>query len=326
MNTGDAGWPAHPPDEPGLPIPGVPAPGAPSSGAPSSDAPAPQCYRHQGRETWISCARCGRPICPDCMVQAPVGFQCPDCVRASPNAQRVTRTTFGGRVVANTSAVTYALIGLNVIAYLFEVASASFVNKFEQVGYANDAPFGAVQHLFGVADGQYYRLLTSMFLHEPPSAGGTFFLHILFNMWALYVVGPPLEARLGRLRFLVLYLLAGLAGSAAAYVLTPGNEAVLGASGAIFGLFGALFVIGRHQRLNIQPIAITIVLNLVLSFSIPSISWQGHIGGLVGGAALGAAWAYAPRSRRTVIQVASSVVLLVIIVAVVLVRTHSLTH
>jgi membrane associated rhomboid family serine protease len=260
------------------------------------------------------------------MIPAAVGFQCPECVRASPNAQRTVRTALGGKAVANTSAVTYALIGLNIVAFLFEASSASFVNRFDQIGLAYSANPGGPQHLVGVAHGEYYRLLTSMFLHEPPSFGGAFFLHILFNMWALYVVGPPLEARLGRVRFLVMYLLAGLAGSAAVYLLTPPNVPVLGASGAIFGLFGALFVIGRHQRLNIQPIALTIVVNLVLSFSIPNISWQGHIGGLVGGAALGAAWAYAPRPQRLAIQIASSVALAAIIVVVVVLRTHNLTH
>jgi membrane associated rhomboid family serine protease len=297
-----------------------------AGGAASPGGVAPQCYRHPGRETWISCARCSRPICPDCMIPAAVGFQCPECVRASPNAQRVVRTTFGGRAVANTSAVTYGLIGLNVLAYLFEISSASIVNRFALVGYGIIAPIGGSQHLIGVAHGEYYRLLTSMFLHEPPSSGGAYFLHILFNMWALYVVGPPLEARLGRIRFLVMYLLAGLAGSAAAYLLSAPNVAVLGASGAIFGLFGALLVIGRHQRLNIQPIAITIVLNLVLSFSIANISWQGHIGGLIGGTALAAAWAYAPRRQRLAIQIASSVALLALIVVVVALRTHNLTH
>jgi membrane associated rhomboid family serine protease len=298
-----------------------------STGGPTPPSvAAPQCYRHAGRETWISCARCGKSICPDCMIPAAVGFHCPDCVRQSPNAQRVARTTLGGRAVANTSAVTYSLIGLNVLAYLFEMASSSIVTRFALIGGAVDVHSNGSQHVIGVAHGEYYRLVTSMFLHEPPSYGGAFFLHILFNMWALYVVGPPLEARLGRVRFLAMYLIAGLAGSAAAYALTPANEFVLGASGAIFGLFGALLVIGRHERLNIQPIALTIGLNLVLSFSISNISWQGHIGGLVGGTALAVAWAYAPRSRRTVIQVASSVLLLVIVVIVVVARTHNLTH
>jgi membrane associated rhomboid family serine protease len=287
---------------------------------------APHCYRHGGRETWISCVRCGKAICPDCMVPAAVGFQCPDCVRQSPNARRTVRTTLGGRAVANTSLVTYVLIGLNILAYLVEVASASFVNRFDQVGYVREGTSLAASHLVGVADGQYYRLLTSMFLHEPPSVGGAFFLHILFNMWALYVVGPPLEARLGRVRFLTLYLLAGLAGSAVAFWLTAPYIASLGASGAIFGLFGALFVIGRRERLNIQSIALVIGLNLVFSFTGSNISWQAHIGGLIGGAALAAAWAYAPRAQRAVIQWGSSILLFAIIVVIVVVRTHSLTH
>jgi membrane associated rhomboid family serine protease len=236
---------------------------------------------------------------------------------------RQGRTPLGGQVMANPHAVTYALIGLNCLAYLGEIASSSFVNRFDQIGggveFTNGAP-----HVVGIAHGEYYRLLTSMFLHEPPSSGGLFFLHILFNMWALYVVGPPLEALLGRVRFAAMYLLTGLAGSVFAYLLTAPNIPELGASGAIFGLFGALLVVGRKLRMNIQPIAVIIGLNLVLSFSVSGISWQAHIGGLIAGAALGAAWAYAPRPNRTAIQIASSVALIAIMVIVVILRTHNL--
>ncbi len=140
----------------------------------------------------------------------------------------------------------------------------------------------------------------------------------------MYVVGPPLEALLGRVRFVALYLLTGLAGSVLAYALMPPYVGELGASGAIFGLFGALFVVGRRLRLNIQPIALTIGLNLVFTFSVAAISWQAHIGGLVAGAALGAAWAYAPRPQRTAIQIGSSVALAAILVIMVILRTHSL--
>jgi membrane associated rhomboid family serine protease len=228
----------------------------------------------------------------------------------------------GGRVAANPHAATYALIGLNILTFLGEISSTSFVNRFWQYGATYS--FGTRHANGGIADGQYYRLLTSMFLHEPPSAGGTFFLHILFNMWALFVVGPPLEALLGRVRFVALYLLAGLAGSVLAYVLTAPNIPELGASGAIFGLFGALLVVGRKLRLNIQPIALTIGLNLVLTFSMSGISWQAHIGGLVAGAALGAAWAHAPRANRTAIQIGSSIALAAILVVMVILRTHNL--
>jgi membrane associated rhomboid family serine protease len=257
------------------------------------------------------------------MIPAAVGFQCPECVRQGRSSVRQTQTVFGGRVTANPHAATYALIGLNCLAFLGEIASTSFVDRFWQFGATYSRTTGQVDG--GVAHGQYYRLLTSMFLHEPPSAGGAFFLHILFNMWALFVVGPPLEALLGRVRFVSLYLLTGLAGSVLAYVLTTPYVPELGASGAIFGLFGALLVVGRKLRLNIQPIALTIGLNLVLTFSLSGISWQAHIGGLVAGVGLGAAWAYAPRPNRTAIQIGSSVALAVLLVVMTVLRTHNLT-
>jgi membrane associated rhomboid family serine protease len=257
------------------------------------------------------------------MVQASVGFQCPECVRDGRKSVRRQTTVFGGRQTSNPQAVTFALIGLNALMFLGELGSSAFVDRFEQIGLALARTTTGLQ-VVGVAHGQYYRLLTGMFLHEPPSAGGTFFLHILFNMWALYVVGPPLEALLGRVRFLAMYLLTGLAGSVLAYLLAPPNVGELGASGAIFGLFGALFVVGRKLQLNIQPIAVTIGLNLIFTFSFPGISWQAHIGGLVAGAGLAAAWAYAPRNRRTAIQVASSVALAVLLVIIVIARTHNL--
>jgi membrane associated rhomboid family serine protease len=293
-------------------------------GGPARSSAAPTCYRHPGRETYVSCVRCGRPICPDCMIPASVGFQCPECVREGQKTVRQGRTPLGGRPTANPHAVTYALIGLNCLAYLGEIASSSFVTRFWQIGGANEGTLAA-PHIVGIAHGEYYRLLTSMFLHEPPSSGGLFFLHILFNMWALYVVGPPLEALLGRARFAAMYLLAGLAGSVLAYVLTAPYVPELGASGAIFGLFGALLVVGRKLRLNIQPIAVIIGLNLVLTFSLAGISWQAHIGGLIAGAGLAFAWAYPPRTMRTAIQIASSVALIAVMVVAVVLRTHNLT-
>jgi membrane associated rhomboid family serine protease len=258
------------------------------------------------------------------MIPASVGFQCPECVREGQKTVRQGRTPLGGRPTANPHAVTYALIGLNCLAYLGEIASSSFVTRFWQIGGANEGTLAA-PHIVGIAHGEYYRLLTSMFLHEPPSSGGLFFLHILFNMWALYVVGPPLEALLGRARFAAMYLLAGLAGSVLAYVLTAPYVPELGASGAIFGLFGALLVVGRKLRLNIQPIAVIIGLNLVLTFSLAGISWQAHIGGLIAGAGLAFAWAYPPRTMRTAIQIASSVALIAVMVVAVVLRTHNLT-
>jgi membrane associated rhomboid family serine protease len=200
--------------------------------------------------------------------------------------------------------------------FLIEQASPNFITRFALIGGPVHPSFGSPS-LIGVAHGEYYRLLSAMFLHENIT-------HILFNMWALYVVGVPLEAMLGRGRYIALYFLSGLAGSALAYWLADPRTETVGASGAIFGLFGALFVVGRRLNLDIRPIGLVIGINLLLTFTISGISWQGHIGGLVAGGALAAAWAYAPRSQRTAVQIASSVLMAALIVAVVVARTHSL--
>jgi membrane associated rhomboid family serine protease len=287
--------------------------GNPGSGSMSEVAAAPpRCYRHPDRETYLACVRCDRPICPDCMVQASVGFQCRDCVRSSNQGQRAVRTAFGGRLRPNQSVVTYTLIGINVIMFLVEQSSARFQLKYSLLGATPlPSPYA------GIAHGEYYRLVTSMFLHN----GIT---HILFNMWALFVVGPPLEAMLGRVRFAVLYFLCGLTGSTLAYALSSPVAQTVGASGAIFGLFGALFVVSRRMRFDIRPIGITIVANLIITFAIPNISWQGHLGGLGAGLFLMAAWVYVPRNLRTVSQFASSALVGAIIAVGVILRTHEL--
>ena len=152
---------------------------------------------------------------------------------------------------------------------------------------------GRFSPTIGVADGQWYRLITNTFLHEPGLSGiGP--AHIIFNMWALIVVGPSLERLLGRVRFLTVYLVSGLAGSVLFYLVAPPATLALGASGAIFGLFGAWFVVARRLRLDSRAIVFLIVINLVISFAFSGIAWQAHVGGLVAGAALTAAYAYAP--------------------------------
>ncbi|HEY8728694.1 MAG TPA: rhomboid family intramembrane serine protease [Acidothermaceae bacterium] len=279
------------------------------------------CYRHPNRPTALSCVRCERPICPDCMVEAPVGFQCRDCVRAASKSQRPTRTAFGGRSVTNRTAVTYTLIGINVAALLAEMAWPNTIIRFALVGgVKGQAGHGGL----GVANGEYYRLVTAMFLHSSPRSNAINITHILFNMWALSVVGPPLEAWLGRWRYLTLYLLSGLAGSVLAYAVASRFSFELGASGAIFGLFGALFVLGRRLQFDMRPITTTIALNLAITFTVSNISWQAHVGGLIAGAGLGYAWGHAPRDKRTAIQLASSVALLALLVVVVVARTHQL--
>ncbi|PWI41199.1 rhomboid family intramembrane serine protease [Streptomyces sp. ICBB 8177] len=268
------------------------------------------CYRHPERETGVRCSRCGRPICPECMVSASVGFHCPECVADTRRAQaRVRpRTIAGGAVATNPRLVTMVLIGLNVAVFLAVRAYGdALVTDLGLIGKAYDPASGQV---VGVADGQWYRLLTAVFLHQQVP-------HIALNMLSLWWIGPPVEAALGRLRYLAVYLLSGLGGSALSFLLAPSNELGLGASGAIFGLLGALFVLMRRVKADLRPIVILIVLNLVFTFTMSDIDWRAHIGGLVTGAVVGYGMVHAPRERRDVVQWATCVVMLAVIIGVV---------
>lgn len=272
-------------------------------------AQTPTCYRHPDRPTYVRCARCGRFICPDCMRSAAVGHQCPECVAAGAQSVAPVRTAFGGRAGATRPIVTYVLIAVNVLAFVLQSAAPALEPDL-------------VLWSPGVASGEYWRLVTSAFLHY----GLT---HLLFNMWALYVVGPPLEMWLGRLRFGALYALSALGGAVLVYLLSPLNTGTAGASGAVFGLFGAMFVVGKRLDLDIRGVAVIIVLNLVFTFVYPlisshNISWQGHIGGLVTGAVVAWAYAYAPRDRRNAIQGGVSAALVVLFVALIWWRTGEL--
>jgi membrane associated rhomboid family serine protease len=167
--------------------------------------------------------------------------------------------------------------------------------------------------------GQEYRLITSAFLHEPGFSGfGP--AHIIFNMWALLVVGPALERLLGRLRFLAVYLLSALGGAVFFYYLVPPNQAALGASGAVFGLFGAWFVVSRRLQVDTRAIIILIVINLAFGFFVGGIAWQDHVGGLITGGLLTAAYAYAPRQHRVLVQVGATVAIVAVLVAAVMIR------
>jgi len=292
-----------------------------SSGA---DTPVPTCYRHPGRETYVRCTRCDRYICPECMRDAAVGHQCVECVAEGNRSVRRPTTTLGARVpTSDTPVMTYSLIGLCVVAYVAELASVKFFTDFLMVGKAVDQ-FGAPIAGVGVAEGEWWRLFTSMFLHQRPSGGSFGITHILFNMWALWALGPALERALGRWRFLALYLLSGLGGNVLLYLVDPTGSAV-GASGAIFGLFGAFFIIARKFGGQVGPIVFLLVINLVITFSVPGISWEGHIGGLVTGALLALAFVYAPASRRQAVHVGASLGMLVLLVALVVVKTSQVT-
>jgi membrane associated rhomboid family serine protease len=285
----------------------------PAAGPPAA-ASAPTCYRHPGRETHVRCTRCERPICPDCMVSAAVGFQCPECVREGNKGVRTGRTVFGGSVTADPGYITRALVAVNVVAYLAEwVLGSDF--------YARLWLLGGVPGVGGVADGEWYRLITSAFLHDPHNP-----LHVFLNMYALWMLGPPLEQTLGRWRFLVLYLLSAVGGNVASYVFSSPLQPSLGASGAIFGLLGAFFVVSRRLNRDASVLYGVLILNLVIGFVVPRIDWRAHLGGLVTGAVVAAIMAYAPAGRyRVVVQVAGCVLVFAVLAVVTLLRTAQLT-
>ncbi|MEU3947382.1 rhomboid family intramembrane serine protease [Streptomyces sp. NPDC029526] len=292
-----------------------------AAGSPRDAHSVPSCYRHPDRETGVRCTRCDRPICPECMVDAAVGFQCPECVRGgsgtghAPSAS-VPRTLAGGTVTADPRLITKILIGICLAAFLVQMSVGdTFTDRFDLIGRAFVPHLGTLE---GVAEGQYYRLLTSMFLHGS-------YIHIIFNMLSLWWIGGPLEAALGRARYLTLYLVSGLAGSALSYLIAAPNQPSLGASGAVFGLFGATAVLMRRLNYDMRPIIALLVINLIITFSPGfNIAWQAHLGGLVAGVVMGYAMIHAPRSRRTVIQYGTCALVLAVVVVMTLVRTSQL--
>ena len=279
-----------------------------------TQAAPPVCFRHPGRPTYVSCVRCGRPACPDCLRPAAVGHQCVECIKSGNRDVRRATGRFGGGVTTQAT-VTWTLVALNVGAYIAEVINQTVVSDGLMIG--------KVGTQYGVANGQWYRLITSAFLHQQPGVGFGI-LHIAFNMWALLLVGPALERTLGRMRFLAVYLVSALGGSVLYYFLALPGAAAVGASGAIFGLFGAYFVMARRLRVNSGQIVFLIVANLAIGFAIPNIGWQAHVGGLIAGAALTAAYAYAPRANRTLIQVGATVLIVALLLAGVAIRDYQL--
>jgi membrane associated rhomboid family serine protease len=234
------------------------------------------CYRHPDRETALHCSNCGRPICPECMTHAAVGIRCPEC------AGRRTVTQRAGFTMPRTPVLTYGLIAANIALFMLtnRIGSGGGGLSF---GSADLNSLGDRLVLYGpsVANGQDYRLLTAAFIHYG-------LLHIAFNMYALYILGTAFERYAGPVRFAAVYFTAALSGSFGALILTP-HSATAGASGAIFGLMGALFVLERQRGMALlqSPIAGWILINLIFTFGIPGISVGGHIGGLVGGGLAG---------------------------------------
>lgn len=296
------------------------------------------CYRHAGREANIRCQRCDRPICTECMRDAAVGFQCPHCIKEGVRSTRQAVGPYGGTRSANPALTSYVLIGMNVVLWLAVVASGWGSSKL--VSWLALLPSGQCFSLSnperfypradtsalctsigdgrwapGVSDGAVWQLLASTFMHVE-------LWHIAGNMLALYFLGPQIEAALGRARFLAVYLVAGLAGSATAYWLSSVDGYSLGASGAIYGLFAALGVLINKVGGDLRSIAGLLVINLVITFAVPNISWQAHLGGLLGGGLVTAVLVYAPRgTRRPVVQWSAIGGLAALIVLAVVVRS-----
>jgi membrane associated rhomboid family serine protease len=231
----------------------------------------PTCYRHPDRETGVSCSNCGRPICPECMTSTPVGMRCPECARQTTKV-RVGQGAFSP--TASRMPATIALIAINVIAFLVELAAGG-AGQFSNGGQViHDAGLRGPE----IANGDWWRVITGGFLH----AG---FLHLLLNMYVLWVAGSILEPGIGTPRFLGVYFVSLIAGSLGALIVEP-NTVTVGASGAIFGLMAAVIVVARGRGVEqlASQFGLFVVLNLVLTFSIPGISIGGHVGGLIGGA------------------------------------------
>ncbi|TDO67303.1 membrane associated rhomboid family serine protease [Kribbella sp. VKM Ac-2571] len=229
------------------------------------------CYRHPDRPAGVRCQRCDRPICPACMNSAAVGFQCPNCFNEGVRSVPRTRTSLGGiQRAGSQQVVTYTLLALNVLVFI-------------AVRTGSPRLLGDLVMVPVLTESEPWRLLTSAFTHVQ-------LFHIFSNLFMLWQLGPPLEQMLGRLRFTVLYLLSALGGSVAVWFLSAPGGATLGASGAVLGLVGALLVISRARGQDITWIIMYVAVTAFLSFAIPNVSWQGHLGGFVVGAAV--AWIY----------------------------------
>lgn len=250
----------------------------------SGSVQAPTCFRHPDRISYVSCNRCARPVCPDCQVAAPVGIQCTDCVRAANKNIPRAKTQFGGAVHSGKPVVTYTIIALNALVYLLQWVIPNFTQNVVLVG--------------ALAYWEPWRIVSSAFAHSQGSL-----LHLAMNMYGVYICGTLLEQRLGRVRFIWLYAISALGGSLGVILLSNPLGATLGASGALSGLFLALFVVFRANRSALRQMGIVLVLNAIMGFVVPGISWQGHLGGAVVGAAAAAAIAFVPKGpKRSTIQ------------------------
>lgn len=260
----------------------------------------PVCARHPERISYVSCQRCGRPACPECQVTAAVGTQCVDCVREASKHIPQTTTVYGGKVAGNKPIVTYTLIGLCVLAYGLQLLIPGVSGLLQYAGLYTSPYF----------DFEPWRMITSAFAHDPGSV-----FHILFNMYALYLGGRYLEPLLGRMRFLALYVISAFGGSVGVLLLSDPRVPVVGASGAVFGLFAAMFVLLRSRGVPATQILVLVGINLALGFFMTGISWEGHVGGLVSGALVALVFAFVPKGpKRQLLQWAGTGLVLALLV------------
>lgn len=283
----------------------------------------PTCWWHPNRQTGLRCTRCNRPACPECLRDASVGQQCIDCVHESRRQQRAQqagyrKSGFGRRSLVGARMsqrvlVTPVLVGLNVLVYVITAAMGNGLSNPGGPVFTNGVLFApAIAN-----EGEFWRLLTNGFLHYG-------LLHIGLNMLALYIIGRELEVVLGKVRFLALYFVSLLGGSTAVYLFAPVGTPTAGASGAIFGLMGALVVAVIKMRLNVTGILFIVGLNLVITFTVPHISVYGHLGGLVIGLLVMLALVYSPAQHRVAWQTGSLVVLVLVVVSLIVYRDAQL--
>lgn len=274
-----------------------------------------RCYRHPGRETNVSCTRCDRPICPDCLRSAAVGFQCPECVRGQNRARQPT-LPYGGRIGQLAGLVAIVLGVLNIGMYIVTAVTSP-------TGIHHNASSRLFIRLVLVPEwiaqtNEYWRLIGTAFLHYG-------FLHLAVNMISLAVLGPPVERVFGHVRFTVLYVIAALGGSVAVYAFDPNAlQATAGASAAIFGLFGALVVLYRKLGLDMRALLPTILINAYITYRVPNISWIGHVGGFVAGALVAIVLVYAPRPKRLWYQIGGVTLIVAVFVGLTVWRTSQL--
>ncbi len=278
------------------------------------------CYRHPDVQTRVHCSRCGRPICPDCMIPAPVGHQCPTCVE---EARREFRRGAGRTVRTSGITATKVLLIAIAVPFVLEIVLGGPRSLLQAPSGGRLVDMGALQPLL-IANGQYWRLFSAMFLHA-----GLF--HILFNGYALWLFGSFVESSLGRTRMVVVYFVSGFLASVASYVWGPINAVGVGASGAIFGIFGAFIAYNyrrRHLALasaNLRLATTLLLLNALLAFAVPRIDWRAHLGGLIAGILAGfVVEGVGTGSQRRLVQIAGTVLMIALGVALIAWRTEQI--